>query len=80
MSVYFGPEELHNIQTLSSELHCPKCTALFSENGFSSSFWRAEETIYFSWCRACGWLGDIIEITSLVGYERTEPDQPDLPR
>lgn len=78
MSIYIGPEEIHNIQTLSQGLHCPRCTALFSTNGFSSAFWRAEETVYFSWCHSCGWLGDIIEITSLVSYERTELGQSDI--
>lgn len=73
MSIYVGPEEIHTIRTLSSELYCPRCTAQFSQHGISSAFWRADEIIYFSWCRECGWLGDIIEITSVVSYERPEP-------
>jgi predicted metal-binding protein len=71
-SIYVGPEELHTIETLESQLHCPRCTALFATNGFSSAFWQADEIIYFSSCGECGWLGDITEITHFVSYERDE--------
>jgi hypothetical protein len=70
MSIYIGPEEIHTIETLANELHCPRCTASFADDGFSSAFWQADEIVYFSSCRSCGWLGDIIEITNVVSYER----------
>ena len=70
MSIYVGPEEIHTIETLRSGLHCPRCTARFAESGLSSAFWQADETVYFSWCHECGWFGDIIEISSVVSYER----------
>jgi len=51
-------------------LHCPRGTARFFEEGFFSALWQTDEIVSFSWYRSCGWLGDIIEVSSVVSYER----------
>lgn len=67
-----GTEEEHTIGTLEGRLHCPSCTTPFSDGGFSSAFWRADEIVYFCWCAHCNWLGDIVEINKVTSYEREE--------
>lgn len=76
MSIYIGPEEIRTINTLDGQLFCPRCTSAFADHGISSAFWRAEDSVYFSWCRACGWLGDIVEITSVTSWEPDEKETP----
>lgn len=73
MSIYVGPEETHTLETLASQLHCPRCTSPFAATGIASAFWRADETVYFSSCQNCGWLGDIIELATVTTDERIEP-------
>ena len=77
-TIYVGPEEIKTAQTLAGQLFCPRCTAAFADNGISSAFWRADDSVYFSWCRKCGWLGDIVEISFVTTLELNE-NETNLP-
>ncbi len=71
-TIYVGPEEVKTAQTLAGQLFCPRCRAAFADHGISSAFWRADDIVYFSWCRECGWLGDIVEISFVTAWELNE--------
>lgn len=71
---HLGVEELETIRTLATDLHCPRCTASFAVSGIASAFWQADETVYFSWCYACGWRGDIVYMTTVSAWEREDSE------
>jgi transcription elongation factor Elf1 len=73
-AIYVGPDEIKTSETLAGQLFCPRCTSGLSDQGITSAFWRAEDTIYFAWCRNCGWRGDIVEISFVTGWEIDEDD------
>jgi hypothetical protein len=80
-SIYVGPEELATIDRLSSHLHCPRCTGDMTSHGFASAYWQGEVVVYFCWCAACGWLGDIKEFTQMItSFERDETAGSDRSR
>jgi hypothetical protein len=75
---YIGPEEIRTIKTL-EYLHCPRCTADLSTEGFASAFWTAEVIVYFCWCGFCGWLGDISELLAVTSFEAEEGEDEGVP-
>lgn len=78
---YVGPEELQTMAALEDGLHCPRCTAGFSTQGFASAFWAADAIVYFCWCGACGWRGELTELQVITTYEAAgASDEPDDPR
>ncbi|GEM_PF-2920398 len=53
--------------------HCPRCSArLDPETGISVEYWEADRRIYHTWCRSCGWTGDIIKVDRMVGHETAD--------
>jgi hypothetical protein len=53
--------------------HCPQCAAaLDPAGGISVEYWEADQRVYHTWCRACGWTGDIIRVERMVGHEAAE--------
>lgn len=66
---------------LEGGLHCPRCAASLSDRGFASAFWAADSIVYFCWCGACGWLGEVWEIHAVTSHEPIdEPEQGERPR
>jgi hypothetical protein len=66
---YIGPEEIHTIEMLDNQLHCPRCTAALSTDGFSSAYWQSESIVYFCFCKECAWLGEISEFSMVTSFE-----------
>lgn len=77
---YVGPEELQTMAALDGGLHCPRCTAGFSTQGFASAFWTSDATVYLCWCGACGWLGELSEIQVVTSHEAVDGSEVDGPR
>ncbi len=50
--------------------HCPSCgVALDIDHGISVEYWEGDNRVYHTWCKECGWTGDIIRIRRMVGHE-----------
>lgn len=50
--------------------HCPRCGAsLAGGAGISVEFWQGADRIFHTWCAGCGWTGDIIPVTDMIGHE-----------
>lgn len=53
--------------------HCPSCGAkLDIDTGISVEYWEGEQRIYHTWCKSCGWTGDIIRVERMIGHESDE--------
>ncbi len=53
--------------------YCPQCAAALDQaSGISVEYWEADHRVYHTWCRACGWTGDIIRVERMVGHEAAE--------
>lgn len=53
--------------------HCPACgVGLDIDTGISVEYWEAQERVYHTWCRTCGWTGDIIRVRRMIGHETEE--------
>ncbi len=53
--------------------HCPRCAAaLDPETGISIEYWQGDQRVYHTWCRSCGWSGDIIRVDRMIGHEADE--------
>lgn len=50
---------------------CPGCGAEFAE-AFAVEYWEADRRVYHSWCRACGWTGDIALVQRMIGHEAAD--------
>lgn len=50
--------------------HCPHCgVSLDIDHGIAVEYWEAENRVYHTWCKQCGWTGDIIRIQRMIGHE-----------
>jgi hypothetical protein len=43
--------------------------ALDIDHGISVEYWEGDNRVYHTWCKECGWTGDIIRIRRMVGHE-----------
>lgn len=71
---YIGPEEVETMASLEEGLHCPRCTANFRERGFVTAYWAADAIVYFCWCGACAWRGELWEVDTVTAPEAVEGD------
>jgi hypothetical protein len=37
-------------------------------------YWEAERRVYHTWCRSCGWTGDIMRVERMIGHEPADDD------
>lgn len=52
---------------------CPRCgTSLTGSAGFVQEYWVADDTVYFCWCHACHWRGEVKAVTRVYGVEPEE--------
>jgi ribosomal protein S27AE len=50
--------------------HCPRCGAsLLGGAGISVEFWQGADRVFHTWCARCGWTGDIVPVTDMIGHE-----------
>ena len=53
--------------------HCPGCGALFAVadggQGIATEYWAATDRVFVCFCGACGWAGDIVLSSRVVGHE-----------
>ncbi len=50
--------------------HCPECgAAIDDELGMVVEYWEGEQRIYHTWCRACGWAGEVVKVDRVIGHE-----------
>jgi hypothetical protein len=35
-------------------------------------YWNSDNTVYFCWCHACGWRGEVVEVKRIVTTETEE--------
>ena len=48
---------------------CPNCgEAVIDAEGIAVEYWEADRRVYHTWCRSCGWSGDIVRIQRMVGH------------
>jgi len=71
---YVGPEETHTISMLDERLHCPRCTAKLSTDGFSTAYWSSNATVFFCFCHSCAWMGEISEFSTVTIFEAEQGD------
>ena len=48
---------------------CPMCGASL-EGGLVSESWAADQRVFFTWCAACSWRGDVVR------YDEVSIDEP----
>ncbi|MDQ3578872.1 MAG: hypothetical protein M3443_15045 [Actinomycetota bacterium] len=49
---------------------CPQCsTSMVDGKGLITEFWTAEDRVFYCWCGACGWSGNIVNVERVVGHE-----------
>lgn len=53
--------------------HCPRCAAALAGadgvSGLTVEYWAVDDRVFHCWCAACGWVGDIVPTTRMVGHE-----------
>jgi RNase P subunit RPR2 len=53
--------------------YCPHCAAAIDpESGLAVEYWEADRRVYHTWCKSCGWSGDITRVDRVVGHEVAE--------
>lgn len=53
---------IEDVHPYAMSWHCPRCRSSFrDERSFVAEYWYGGSTIFFVWCVACGWRGEIIE-------------------
>ncbi|MUG70383.1 hypothetical protein [Paenibacillus validus] len=35
-------------------------------------YWSSHHTVYFCWCHACGWRGEVVEVKRMITTETEE--------
>jgi hypothetical protein len=35
-------------------------------------YWEGDRRVYHTWCRACGWTGDIVPVDRMIGHEAAD--------
>jgi hypothetical protein len=63
---WWDPDRLHHAEDLPR--FCPLCGAGLGD-GISVEYWEADHRTYHTWCRSCGWAGDIVRVIRMVGHE-----------
>jgi hypothetical protein len=52
---------------------CPMCGhSIDKTDSIIVEYWKAEESIYFSWCSKCTWKGEIKTVTRISTTELAE--------
>lgn len=60
-----------NIQPYALSWSCPRCSSpLADERSFVAEYWSGDATVFFVWCVACGWRGEIIEESAVSVLEQ----------
>jgi hypothetical protein len=68
---WWDPDRVRHLDDMPR--HCPSCgAAVTGGRGIAVEYWEADQRIYHTWCRACGWTGDIIRVRRMVGHEAAE--------
>jgi hypothetical protein len=40
-------------------------------------YWAAEDRVFYCWCRACDWIGTVVQVDRHIGHEAAgEPPGP----
>jgi hypothetical protein len=59
---------------------CPACAQPLERAaggvGLATEYWVASDRVFVCFCGACGWTGDIVLSTRVVGHE-AEHDEPE---
>lgn len=64
---------IESVQPYALGWNCPRCSAtLADERSFVAEYWSGDRTVFFVWCVACGWRGEIIEeaVVSVLEQDR----------
>ena len=65
---WWDPDRIRHLDDLPR--HCPNCGAsVTGDGGISVEYWEADSRVYHTWCRTCGWTGDIVRVYRMVGHE-----------
>lgn len=65
---WFAPDAERHL--LDRPRFCPMCGAPL-DNGLVSESWSGDQRVFFTWCAACSWLGDVVR------YDRVSIDEPE---
>jgi len=56
--------------------YCPGCAAALAlaegGQGLVTEYWTGSDRVFVCFCGACGWSGDIVLATRVVGHEAAE--------
>ena len=56
--------------------YCPGCAAALSladgGQGLTTEYWTGQDRVFVCFCGACGWSGDIVLATRVIGHEAAE--------
>lgn len=63
---WWDPDRLHHLEDLPK--FCPNCGEKLTQ-GISVEYWEADNRTYHTWCRECGWAGDIVRVDRVIGHE-----------
>jgi hypothetical protein len=57
----------------SSVQYCNKCGhSMKDPRSFILEYWKADQTVYFCWCHACGHCWELLEVTTFSATEMGE--------
>lgn len=60
----------------SSVKFCNRCGhSMQDRRSFIVEFWRADQTVYFCWCHACGYRWELAEVTKITTTELEDRGQ-----
>lgn len=53
---------------------CPHCRAELEARGVATEYWSLDQRIFYVWCGACGWTGELTPLSSasVSGHGLTE--------
>jgi len=63
---WWDPDRLHHLDERPN--FCPHCGADFAA-GIAVEYWEGERSVYHCWCHDCGWTGDVVRVTRMIGHE-----------
>ena len=65
----WDPDRIHHLEDMPR--FCPSCGAALGD-GIAVEYWQADDRVYHTWCRDCGWAGDIIRVKRMIGFEAAD--------
>lgn len=60
----------------SSVQYCSRCGhSMKDPRSFILEYWRADQTVYYCWCHACGHRWELVDIVQITAMELVEDDE-----